>query len=453
MLDVFSPSNSIFTNPEVINHALQTGGSSFVDGFQRFLDDFSRNLNREPPAGADKFHVGKEVAVTPGKVVYRNHLIEFIQYAPSTDTVHGQPLLIVSAWIMKFYILDLSPENSLIRYLVGQGFTVFCISWRNVTAADRNLGLDDYRRLGVMAALAAIRTIVPDSKVHGIGYCLGGTLLSIAAAMAHVEDDRLASMTLLAAQTDFSEPGELELFIDHSQLESLEGLMWQLGYLPAFHMAGAFQLLRSNDLIWSRLLRHYLMGEPPAMNDLIAWNADATRLPYRMHSEYLTSLFLNSDLAAGRYVVDEHPVAGADLRRRHRMGSHRTMAVRLQDPLSERHRRNFCTHQWRPQCRNRQRARPSEAALQARAQGGGGPVPARGPVERAGRTARRLLVASMGRLAASEVIGPARHTPNNGRAKPWLAYSGGRTWDVRLSSAQIKNMALHGAAGPCHRIR
>lgn len=315
VLDVFSPSNSIVTNPEVINRALQTGGRSLVDGFQRFLDDLSRNLNREPPAGADKFRVGKEVAVTPGKVVYRNHLIELIQYQPSTDTVHGQPLLIVPAWIMKFYILDLSPENSLIRYLVGQGFTVFCVSWRNVTAADRNLGLDDYRRLGVMAALDAIRMIVPDSKVHGVGYCLGGTLLSIAAAaMAHVEDERLASMTLLAAQTDFSEPGELELFIDDSQLESLEGLMWQRGYLPAFHMAGAFQLLRSNDLIWSRLLRHYLMGEAPLMNDLIAWNADATRLPYRMHSEYLRSLFLNSDLAAGRYVVDEHPIAIQNIR-------------------------------------------------------------------------------------------------------------------------------------------
>ncbi|MBF6988943.1 MULTISPECIES: alpha/beta hydrolase [unclassified Cupriavidus] len=315
VLDVFSPSNCIFTNPEVINRSLQTGGRSFVDGIQCFIEDLSRNLNSEPPAGTENFRVGEDVAITPGKVVYRNHLIELIQYTPSTESVYAEPLLIVPAWIMKFYILDLSPENSLIRYLVGKGFTVFCISWRNVTAVDRNLGLDDYRRLGVMAALGAIGPIVPKSKIHAIGYCLGGTLLSIAAAaMAHVEDERLASVTLLAAQTDFSEPGELELFIDHSQVESLEGLMWQRGYLPAFHMAGAFQLLRSNDLIWSRMLRHYLMGEPPPMNALIAWNADATRLPYRMHSEYLRSLFLNGDLAAGRYVVDEHPVAIQNIR-------------------------------------------------------------------------------------------------------------------------------------------
>lgn len=314
-LDVFSPSNSPLTNPEVIERTLETGGRNLVEGYRRFLDDLGRQITGEPPAGAEEFRVGEEVAVTPGKVVYRNHLIELIQYAPSTDGVYAEPVLIVPAWIMKFYILDLAPENSLIRYIVGKGHTVFCISWRNVTAADRDLGLDDYRRLGVMAALDAIGTIVPDRKIHAAGYCLGGTLLSIAAAaMAHSKDERLASLTLLAAQTDFSEPGELELFIDHSQVEYLENMMWQRGYLAAFQMAGAFQILRSNDLIWSRMLRHYLMGELPSTNDLMAWNADATRLPYRMHSEYLRSLFLNNDLAAGRYVVDEHPVAIQNIR-------------------------------------------------------------------------------------------------------------------------------------------
>ena len=315
LLDVLSPSNSPLTNPEVIERAVATGGANFIEGYRQFVDDLWRQTTGEPPAGTENFRPGKEVAVTPGKVVYRNHLIELIQYAPTTQTVHAEPILIVPAWIMKYYILDLSPHNSLVRYLVEQGHTVFCISWRNVTAADRDLTLDDYRRLGVAAALDAIAAIVPDRKVHATGYCLGGTLLSIAAAaMAHSGDDRLASMTLLAAQTDFSEPGELGLFIDHSQVDYLEDAMWHRGFLDTHQMAGAFQLLRSQDLIWSRMLRQYLMGEPSTMNDLMAWNADATRMPYRMHSQYLRSLFLDNDLAAGRYMVDEFPVAIQNIR-------------------------------------------------------------------------------------------------------------------------------------------
>ncbi len=315
LLDMLSPSNSPLTNPEVIARAAATNGANFVEGYKQFVDDVSRQLSGEPPKGAENFRPGHEVAVTPGKVVYRNHLIELIQYAPATETVHAEPVLIVPAWIMKYYILDLSPHNSLIRHLVGAGHTVFCISWRNVTAADRDLSLDDYRKEGVMAALDAIGRIVPEAKVHATGYCLGGTLLSIAAAaMAHSGDDRLASMTLLAAQTDFTEPGELGLFIDHSQVDYLEDAMWQHGYLDSHQMAGAFQLLRSQDLIWSRMLRHYLMGEPSTMNDLMAWNADATRMPYRMHSEYLRKLFLDNDLAAGRYMVEGFPIAIQNIR-------------------------------------------------------------------------------------------------------------------------------------------
>ena len=315
ILDVFSPSNSPLTNPEIIERALATNGMNFVEGYKQFLQDVARHLAGEPPAGAEDFRPGREVAVTPGKVVYRNHLIELIQYAPATGTVHAEPVLIVPAWIMKYYILDLSPHNSLVRYLVEKGHTVFCISWRNVTAEDRNLSLDDYRRLGVMAALDAVGKIAPERRIHATGYCLGGTLLSIAAAaMAHAGDDRLASVTLLAAQTDFSEPGELGLFIGDSQLDYLEDAMWQRGYLDTHQMAGAFQLLRSNDLIWSRMLRHYLMGEPATMNDLMAWNADATRMPYRMHSEYLRKLFLDNDLAAGRYMVEGFPVAIQNIR-------------------------------------------------------------------------------------------------------------------------------------------
>jgi polyhydroxyalkanoate synthase len=315
MLDVFSPSNSPFTNPEVTARAAETNGQNFVDGYRQFLDDVTRQISGEPPAGAEAFRPGHEVAVTPGKVVFRNHLIELIQYAPATETVHAEPVLIVPAWIMKYYILDLSPHNSLIRHLVEQGHTVFCISWRNVTAADRDVSLDDYRRLGIMAALDAVGRIVPNAKVHATGYCLGGTLLAIAAAaMAHARDDRLASVTLLAAQTDFSEPGELGLFIDDSQLDHLDAMMWRQGFLDTHQMAGAFQLLRSQDLIWSRMLRRYLMGEPETMNDLMAWNADATRMPWRMHGEYLRRFFLDNDLAAGRVMVDGFPVAVQNIR-------------------------------------------------------------------------------------------------------------------------------------------
>jgi polyhydroxyalkanoate synthase len=229
--------------------------------------------------------------------------------------VRPEPILIVPAWIMKYYILDLSPHNSLVRHLVDAGHTVFCISWRNPGAAERDRGMADYLRMGMMDALDAVAATVPGRRIHCVGYCLGGTLASIgAAAMARDDDDRLASLTLLASQTDFTEPGELGLFIDESELTFLEEIMFDRGYLSAGQMAGAFELLRSNDLFWSRLVREYLMGERRPMSDLMAWNADATRMPYRMHSEYLRRLYLQNDLAEGRYRVGGKPIALNDIR-------------------------------------------------------------------------------------------------------------------------------------------
>lgn len=314
-LDMLAPSNQLWSNPDVVDRTLSQGGMNLWRGGVHFLDDAQRKWSGRPPAGCENFVVSRDLACTPGKVVMRNRLVELIQYSPTTPTVYAEPVLLVSAWIMKFYILDLSPHNSLVRWLVGQGHTVFCLSWRNVTEADRSLGLDDYRSLGIMAALDAICEIVPERKVHAVGYCLGGTLLSIAAAaMARAGDNRLASVTLFAAQTDFTEPGELQLFIDPAQVHMLDSMMWQHGYLLAEQMSGAFHMLRSNDLIWSRVVHDYLLGERAPMIDLMAWNADSTRMPERMHSEYLHELFLGNDLAAGRYMVRGYPIALQNIR-------------------------------------------------------------------------------------------------------------------------------------------
>lgn len=314
-LDTVAPSNFPWTNPEVAKRTVEEKGMNLWRGGMHFLQDLQRRISGQPPVGCEAFIIGRDLAATPGKVVMRNHLVELIQYSPTTPTVYAEPVLLVPAWIMKYYILDLSQHNSMVRWLVSQGHTVFCLSWRNVTQEDRNLSLDDYRQMGIMAALEAVGAIVPHRKIHAVGYCLGGTLLAIAvAAMARAGDERLASVTLLAAQTDFTEPGELQLFIDESQTHTLDSMMWQRGYLTAEQMAGAFQMLRSSDLIWSKSVHDYLMGERTPVFDLMAWNADSTRMPYRMHSEYLHRLFLQNDLATGRYLVDGHPVALQNIR-------------------------------------------------------------------------------------------------------------------------------------------
>ncbi len=314
-LDMLSPSNFLLTNPEVLAKTREEAGQNLVRGMQNLLENVRGNMTGAPPTGTEDFVTGRDVATTKGKVVYSNRLIELLQYAPATDKVRAEPILIVPAWIMKYYILDLSPQNSLVRWLVQQGHTVFMISWKNPDEGDRDLTMDDYRRLGILKALDVVGDIVPGQKIQGVGYCLGGTLLSIAAAaMERDGDARLASLSLLASQVDFSEPGELALFINESQLAFLDSVMWKQGYLDTTQMAGAFQMLRSNDLIWSRMVREYLMGEDQSMFDLMAWNADATRMPYRMHSEYLRKLYLNNDLTEGRFAVEGRPVHVSDIR-------------------------------------------------------------------------------------------------------------------------------------------
>lgn len=313
-LDIFSPSNSILFNPEVLQKSIHDQGENFIQGYQNLLDDIRRYQNDLPPAGAENFIPGETVAITPGKVIYQNRLIELIQYSPQTSTVYAEPILITPAWIMKYYILDLTPKHSLVKYLVKKGHTVFMISWKNPRKKDKNLCMHDYLNLGILSSLDVINAIQPDVKIHLIGYCLGGTLSAIAAAtLARDNMERLKTMTLLAAQTDFAEPGELNLFIDESQISFLESLMRVHGYLDTHQMAGAFQLLRSNDLFWSRIIKEYLMGEKKPLVDLMAWNADATRLPYRMHSEYLRNLFLNNQLARGQYKVNDSPIALTDI--------------------------------------------------------------------------------------------------------------------------------------------
>ena len=314
ILDAVAPSNFIATNPEVLRVSLDRLGMNYVEGFKNWIDDLSKVMRADLTVASPDFVPGINVALTPGKIVLRNELMELIQYTPTTPNVRPEPILIVPAWIMKYYILDLSPHNSFIAYLVSQGYTVFCISWHNPDAAQAEISLDDYRRLGIMAALDAVTGICDTARVHTCGYCLGGTLLAIAAAqMARDKDTRLTSITLLAAQTDFTEAGELKMFTDESQLAMLDDVMWHQGYLDAAQMAGAFQMLRANDLVWSRAIQRYLLGTRETPVDLIAWSEDATRLPYRMHSDYLHQMFLRNDLAEGRMKVEGRAIAISDI--------------------------------------------------------------------------------------------------------------------------------------------
>ena len=312
VLDAISPSNFPLTNPRVIERTLETRGDNLLHGLEHMLHDLDRGQLTHSPETA--FEVGRNIAATPGKVVHENAFYQLIQYTPTTPKVHAEPILFVPAWIMKYYVLDLEPRNSMVKFLVDAGYTVFMISWKNPHAEDRELGLDDYHRLGVRAALDTIAKARPDRAVHAVGYCLGGTLLAMVASLLGRERSHvLKSITLLAAQVDFTDPGELSLFIDESQVAFFDNQMAVQGVLDKGQMRGTFQMLRSRDLVWSYRLATYLMGERAPISALMAWNADGTHLPYRMHSEYLHALYLDNALAHGEYRLGGVPISLSDI--------------------------------------------------------------------------------------------------------------------------------------------
>ena len=295
IVEMASPANVPVTNPEFITTTKGERGANLKRGVRNLAEDMRRKRTGELPQGLENFVVGKDIAVTPGKVVYQNRLFELIQYKPQTEEVASEPVLIVPAWIMKYYILDLSPRNSLVRYLVSQGKTVFIMSWKNPDEKDRHLGMHEYLHEGVLAAIDAVSTIVPKRRMHAVGYCLGGTLLSIAAAyMARERDDRLKTMSLFAAQIDFREAGEITTMLGEGTFTFLASL-------------------RVSDLVYDPMFQRYLLGKDRSLNDLMAWNEDGTRMPYKMHTEYLRNCYMENNLAEARYEVSGRPVCVGDI--------------------------------------------------------------------------------------------------------------------------------------------
>ncbi len=311
-VDALSPSNYVATNPEVLRTTIETRGQNLLDGLNNLLDDLERGggklkISQTDP---DAFEIGRDLAVTPGKVVFQTELAQLIQYAPATETVHKRPVLFIPPWINKYYILDLQPKNSLIKWLVEQGHTVFVISWRNPTAGLAAKDFQDYMLEGPVAALDAMEKACGESELNVVGYCLGGTLLASTLAYLKAKgDQRVHSATFLTSLLDFDSPGDLDLFIDEDQLESLEKQMNQQGFLGAGQMASTMSSLRSNDLIWSFFVNNYLHGKDPFPFDLLYWNQDSTNMPAKMHAFYLRNMYLDNRLREpGGIILDGVPI-------------------------------------------------------------------------------------------------------------------------------------------------
>ena len=301
-----SPSNFVLTNPELMRETLGSNAENLVRGMHMLAEDIKAGGGdlKIRQSDATNFEIGRNLALTPGKVVFQNALMQLIQYAPSTPSVLKRPLLIVPPWINKFYVLDLTPEKSFIKWAVDQGLTVFVISWVNPDQRLALMGFEEYMRLGPLAALDAIKIATGENKVHAVGYCVGGTLLSVTLAyMATMRDARIASATLFASQVDFTHAGDLKVFVDEEQLQAVERRMTERGYLEGKEMTNAFNMLRSNDLVWPYVINNYLRGKTPMPFDLLYWNADATRMPAANHAFYLRRCYHENTLSQGKMEV------------------------------------------------------------------------------------------------------------------------------------------------------
>ncbi len=309
--NAMSPSNFVLTNPELLRETVLSNADNLVRGMHMLAEDIETGGGdlKIRQSDASMFEVGRNLATTPGKVIFQNELMQLIQYAPSTPMVLKRPLLIVPPWINKFYVLDLTPEKSFIKWCVDQGINVFCISWVNPDAHLAKKSFEDYVHEGPLAALDAIKLAIGEDKVHTVGYCVGGTLLAITlAVMAAKHDERVASATLFASQVDFTYAGDLKVFVDEEQISALERQMAERGYLEGKTMASVFNMLRSNDLIWPYVINNYLKGKAPFPFDLLYWNSDATRMPAANHSFYMRNCYLDNKLAKGQMLIDGAPI-------------------------------------------------------------------------------------------------------------------------------------------------
>jgi polyhydroxyalkanoate synthase len=298
-VDALSPTNFAALNPAVIRKTQESGGQNLLDGLSNLLSDLEQGEGqlRISMTDTDAFELGENVGTTKGKVIYQNDLMQLIQYSPTSETVNSRPMLFVPPWINKYYILDLQPVNSLVKYTVDQGNTLFLISWINPDETLRDKSFEDYMQEGILSALDAIEKETGVTEVNALGFCLGGTLLATTLAyMASIEDRRIKSATLMATLVDFEKPGDLGVFIDEEQLKTLDEKMDKQGFLDGKQMATSFNMLRANDLIWSFVVNNYLMGNEPMQFDLLYWNSDSTRLPAAMHSYYLRNMYLENNL-------------------------------------------------------------------------------------------------------------------------------------------------------------